>query len=89
MTIRSTPNRGDGLLAVWLGGRGRRRSSTAATAFFVGVDNEPGAGVIDDLAHGAASVGDHRCCAAMEFDNAEPERLIEVDQVEQGVGSAE
>ena len=47
-------------------------------------DYEPAFALDDDLGHGSSAIGDHRSPASHGFDDAEAERLIEADQMEQG-----
>ncbi len=52
-------------------------------------DEEPGGAVVDQLAHRAPIVGDHRGAACHGLDHAVAERFVEVDQVEQRMGTSE
>ena len=63
----------------------RRRRTAPATSR----DEEPGRPVVDQLGHRAAVVGDDRRAAGHRLDDAVAERLVEVDEVQQGVGAAE
>ena len=59
------------------GDRGHRRIDV--------VDQKAGDAVRDQLAHRAPRVGDDRRATGHRLDHAVAERLVEVDQVEQGV----
>ena len=50
---------------------------------------KPGQAVGDQLGHRAAGVGDDRRAACHRLDDAVAERLVEVDEVQEGVGAAE
>ena len=53
------------------------------------VDQKAGHPVLDQLAHRASRIGDDRRATGHRLDDAVAERLVEVDQVEQGVGTAQ
>ena len=61
-------------------GRARRRVATASTAAVDVVDQEAVLAVVDDLGHRAPSEGDDRRAAGHRLDDAEAERLVEVDR---------
>ena len=53
------------------------------------VDEEAVLAVADDLGHRSARVRDHRRSARHRLDDAEAERLVEVDEVQKRPGPAE
>jgi polysaccharide biosynthesis protein PslF len=56
----------------------------------VGTGHEKAGGsMVDDLGHGTPVVGYHRGAAGHRFHHTEAERLVETDEVEQGMGPAE
>ena len=66
-----------------LPGRGSSKRRTAATASSCVIDEEPVLAVTDDLRHRAAPRRDDRRPAGHRLDDAEAERLVEVDEVQQ------
>ena len=60
------------------------RRPTARTAAPTSCDQEAGAARNDQLGHRAARVGDDRRPGGQRFDDSEPERLVEVDEMQQG-----
>ena len=82
--MRSTPNRATACRRIWWRSR-PAAAVTAATAVAGVVDDKAGAAVIDELGHRTAAEGDDRGAAGHGLDHAEAERLVEIDQVEQGV----
>lgn len=44
-------------------------------------DEKASPAVLDDLRHGTPIEGDHRCTACHGLDDAEPEGLVEMDQM--------
>ena len=60
---------------------------TAATAESMSSTRKPVTPCVDQLAHRAARVGDDRRAAGHRLDDAVAERLVEVDEVQQGVRS--
>ena len=61
----------------------------AVDRFLERADQEAVHAFADDLGHRSAWMGDHRRSAGHRFDDAEAERLVEADEVEEGPRSGE